>query len=45
MVKVFVAIDEPSILVYMVIYKTKAKNKFVNKWRYIRTITTWRYKR
>ena len=42
MVKVFVAINEPTILVYMVTYKTKSKKKFVNKWLFIRQIITWR---
>ena len=44
MVKVFVAIDEPSILVYMVTYKTKGKKKFISKHLIIKTIKSWGYK-
>lgn len=42
MVKVFVAMNESGILLYVVTYKTKAKRKFVHRWIVIRGITHWR---
>lgn len=41
--KVFVAIDTRNVLVYMVKYKTKLKDKFVNIWLIPKRLTTWTY--
>ena len=41
MVKVFVAIDERNVLVYMVQYKTKLKTKFVNQIQIPKKLVYW----
>ena len=42
--KVFVAIDEPNMLVYVVTYKTKWKKKVVNMVKVIKGHIYWSYK-
>lgn len=41
MVKVYVAIDEPKVLIYMVIYATKRKNKYINQMLIIKKLVYW----